>query len=77
MQANRGTYRVEHIPAILAQGSEGPLRKKDIVRITGNLLKIRQYLYLNDENLIDMPEMFWSSPELEGRSHMTILPSSS
>lgn len=56
---------VEHIPAILAQGSEGPLRKKDIVRITGNLLKIRQYLYLNDENLIDMPEMFWSSPELE------------
>lgn len=58
--------RVEHIPAILAQGSEGPLKKKDIVRITGQLLKIRQYLYLNDENLIDMPEMFWSSPELEG-----------
>ena len=59
---------MEHIPSILASGSEGALKKKDIIRNTGNLLRIRQYLYLNDENLIDMPEMFWSSPELESGS---------
>lgn len=41
------------------------MKKKDILKNTGNLLRIRQHIYLQEENLIDPPEMFWSNASLE------------
>ena len=58
-------HRVSSIPTALSIGSSAHLKKRDIVRNTGNLLLIRQYLNLKDENLIDVPEMFWDQPALE------------
>lgn len=57
--------RVSYIPNALSAGDEGPLKKKDILKNTGNLLRIRQHIYLQEENLIDPPEMFWSNASLE------------
>lgn len=59
---------VSSVPAALSSGSDAPLHKRDIVRNTGNLLLIRQGLNLNEQNLIDPPEMFWSNAPLEGES---------
>jgi hypothetical protein len=59
--------RVSYIPNALSSGDEGPLKKKDILKNTGNLLRIRQHIYLQEENLIDPPEMFWANASLESK----------
>lgn len=68
-----GVSRVSYIPNALSSGDEGPLKKKDILKNTGNLLRIRQHIYLQEENLIDPPEMFWSNASLESTSGLLTL----
>lgn len=63
----RCLHRVSYIPDALSSGDERPLKKKDILKNTGNLLRIRQHIYLQEENLIDPPEMFWSNASLESK----------
>ena len=57
--------RVQEIPAALTSGSSEPLKRKDIIKNTGHLLRLRQYLNLNEENLLDPPEMFWTNAGYE------------
>jgi uncharacterized Rmd1/YagE family protein len=55
----------EAIPDQLMAGSEAPVKKRDIIRRLGELLKFRQHLNLNEANLLDSPELFWTNPSLE------------
>ncbi|GAA98359.1 hypothetical protein E5Q_05045 [Mixia osmundae IAM 14324] len=56
---------LSNIPDLLAKGSEAPIKKKEIVKSFGFLLRMRQKLNLNEENLLDPPDFLWSSPALE------------
>ncbi|KAH8921050.1 hypothetical protein BT69DRAFT_1321038 [Atractiella rhizophila] len=57
---------VADIPDALIRGSEAPTKKGVLVKRYGRLLKLRQRLELNEENLLDSPEYFWEYPVLEG-----------
>lgn len=57
--------RVEHIPALLMRGSSRPLKRKIIIADTARFLQLRQYLNLDEENLLDPPDMFWAHSGFE------------
>lgn len=48
----------------LATGRELGIRAKTVLRLTGQLLRIRGHLNLYSE-LIETPDLYWSEPELE------------
>lgn len=57
--------RVGHIAGSLANGSEAPIKKKDIIKNVGTLHTFRQKLNLEDENLLEEPEFLWEDSRLE------------
>jgi uncharacterized Rmd1/YagE family protein len=57
---------IASLPDSLMKGSEAPLKKEEIVKRFGQLVKFREGLYLDEENLLDQPEFLWGEPKLEG-----------
>ncbi|KAL7009599.1 hypothetical protein EMMF5_000506 [Cystobasidiomycetes sp. EMM_F5] len=57
--------RVKEVPAQLVLGSSRSLKRKTIIQNTGRFLQLRQYINLNEENLLDPPEMFWAHSGFE------------
>ncbi|EJU05001.1 DUF155-domain-containing protein [Dacryopinax primogenitus] len=50
----------------LAAHGHPNMRRKDLIRKMGELLKFRQGLNLNRENFGETPDFYWAEPQLEG-----------
>ncbi|KNC97300.1 uncharacterized protein SPPG_07229 [Spizellomyces punctatus DAOM BR117] len=53
------------LPRTMAQHGEVRMTRTDIMKIVGQLFKLRMNVNLIS-NVLDTPELFWSEPELEG-----------
>lgn len=42
--------------------------RTQLIKTLGGLMKFRQLLNLNRENFIEVPDFYWSEPELEGEN---------
>ncbi|PVG04432.1 putative RMD1-protein required for meiotic division [Serendipita vermifera] len=53
------------LPDSLASTGKPGLKRTEIIKKMGLLLKFRQRIFLNPQNFTDMPEVYWSEPTLE------------
>ncbi len=53
------------LPHILVQTGKPGLGRKALIKKLGELMKFRQSLNLNRENYLDIPDFYWTEPELE------------
>ncbi|KAJ3174347.1 hypothetical protein HDU88_000315 [Geranomyces variabilis] len=53
------------LPRAMARYGEVKMRRTDVMKIVGQLFKLRMNVNLIS-NVLDKPELFWSEPELEG-----------
>jgi required for meiotic nuclear division protein 1 len=57
------------LPHALEQTGKPGMDRKALIKKLGQLMKLRQGLNLNRENFIDIPDFYWTEPELEGKSN--------
>jgi len=58
------------LPHALEQTGKPGLGRKALIKKLGQLMKFRQGLNLNRENYSDIPDFYWTEPELERTSTM-------
>ncbi|CCA67117.1 probable RMD1-protein required for Meiotic Division [Serendipita indica DSM 11827] len=56
---------VSKLPQTLSSTGRPGLTRTEIIKKMGLLLKFRQRIFLNPQNFTDMPEVYWSEPQLE------------
>ncbi|KAF8199681.1 hypothetical protein BJ912DRAFT_1020245 [Pholiota molesta] len=54
------------LPYKLAATGKPGMGRKQLIKKLGELMKFRQLLNLNRENFSEIPDFYWSEPELEG-----------
>ncbi|KAF8968150.1 hypothetical protein BDZ97DRAFT_1975730 [Flammula alnicola] len=54
------------LPHTLAQTGKPGMGRTQLIKKLGELMKFRQLLNLNRENFSEVPDFYWSEPELEG-----------
>ena len=54
------------LPHTLAETGKPGMGRTQLIKKLGGLMKFRQLLNLNRENFIEVPDFYWSEPELEG-----------
>jgi uncharacterized Rmd1/YagE family protein len=66
-EAALSTYleEVASFPGRLEIEGKAPLKRKDVIRKMGFLLKLRQRANLDSENFLDDPEMYWENWKVE------------
>ncbi|KAJ3199910.1 hypothetical protein HDU82_009325, partial [Entophlyctis luteolus] len=57
--------RTTSLPKMMAKYGEVKLKRDDVMKIVGNLFRLRMDVNLVS-NVLDTPEIFWSEPELQG-----------
>lgn len=60
------------LPHILVQTGKPGLGRKALIKKLGELMKFRQSLNLARENYLDVPDFYWTEPELEGLSVISL-----
>ena len=53
------------LPRSLAKTGRPGMRRKQLIKKLGELMKFRQGLNLNRENFSEVPDFYWAEPELE------------
>lgn len=53
------------LPHSLEQTGKPGMGRTQLIKKLGQLMKLRQGLNLNRENFIDVPDFYWTEPELE------------
>lgn len=56
---------MQDLPYILIKTGKPGLGRKALIKKLGELMKFRQNLNLNRENYLDVPDFYWTEPELE------------
>ena len=56
------------LPHTLAETGKPGMDRTQLIKTLGGLMKFRQLLNLNRENFIEVPDFYWSEPELEGEN---------
>ncbi|KAF8825134.1 hypothetical protein HHX47_DHR7000474 [Lentinula edodes] len=54
-----------HLPHALEETGKPGMSRKALIKKLGELMKFRQGLNLNRENFSDIPDFYWTEPELE------------
>jgi len=54
-----------HLPQALEETGKPGMSRKALIKKLGQLMKFRQGLNLNKENFSDVPDFYWTEPELE------------
>jgi len=54
-----------HLPHTLEETGKPGMSRKALIKKLGQLMKFRQGLNLNKENFSDVPDFYWTEPELE------------
>ncbi|KAF9066615.1 hypothetical protein BDP27DRAFT_1330253 [Rhodocollybia butyracea] len=54
-----------HLPHALEETGKPGMNRKALIKKLGQLMKFRQGLNLNRENFSDIPDFYWTEPELE------------
>lgn len=54
------------LPHTLAKTGKPGMGRTQLIKKLGELMKFRQLLNLNRENFSEVPDFYWSEPELEG-----------
>ncbi|KAJ3770376.1 hypothetical protein FB446DRAFT_744482 [Lentinula raphanica] len=54
-----------HLPQTLEETGKPGMSRKALIKKLGQLMKFRQGLNLNRENFSDVPDFYWTEPELE------------
>ncbi|KAF5391547.1 hypothetical protein D9757_002342 [Collybiopsis confluens] len=54
-----------HLPHTLEETGKPGMSRKELIKKLGQLMKFRQGLNLNKENFSDVPDFYWTEPELE------------
>ena len=57
---------VENLPHSLEVTGKPGLRRRELIKKLGELMKFRQGLNLSRENFADTPDFYWTQPVLEG-----------
>lgn len=69
---------VANLPHSLEVTGKPGLRRRELIKKLGELMKFRQGLNLSRENFADTPDFYWAQPVLEGRySHYQVPPTRS
>jgi uncharacterized Rmd1/YagE family protein len=61
------------LPYKLAATGKPGMGRKQLIKKLGELMKFRQLLNLNRENFSEIPDFYWSEPELEGEEQSSFL----
>jgi uncharacterized Rmd1/YagE family protein len=56
------------LPHTLTETGKPGMSRTQLIKKLGGLMKFRQLLNLNRENFIEVPDFYWSEPELEGEN---------
>ena len=56
------------LPRSLAKTGKPGMRRRQLIKKLGELMKFRQGLNLNRENFSEVPDFYWAEPELERMS---------
>jgi len=57
---------VANLPHSLEMTGKPGLRRRELIKKLGELMKFRQGLNLSRENFADTPDFYWTQPILEG-----------
>lgn len=57
---------MDFLPETLVKLGKPAMRRKALIKKLGELMMFRQTLNLNRENYLDVPDFYWTEPELEG-----------
>jgi uncharacterized Rmd1/YagE family protein len=57
---------VSDLPDNLSKYGEPMLKRRELIKKLGDLMKFRQGINLNRENYADTPDFYWAEPVLEG-----------
>lgn len=63
------------LPYKLAATGKPGMGRKQLIKKLGELMKFRQLLNLNRENFSEIPDFYWSEPELEGEERSSFFAS--